>query len=309
MADISTSASSRAWPPVGGSSDSSLSDASKSPSDAAIDISSSPRPVSECLDEDADGNQTYFYFMLFERLGHMRYALFSLGFVLYCVILFLNTLIILAVCLERTMHQPMYILILCLSINSVYGTAAFFPRVLTDLLSNTNIISYEACFLQSFVIFSYTANEFAILMLMAFDRFVAISKPLQYHNIITSKSLIVLIVINWMYPFICLGIGSLLTARLQMCDNKLWKVYCHNYEIVKLSCVNSVLLNLWGFFVLFINAVIPFIFIFYSYVKILFVCHRSSSKFKSKAYQTCLYVTIIKSIDNINKSLPFILYC
>nr|XP_055051414.1 olfactory receptor 8-like [Misgurnus anguillicaudatus] len=233
-------------------------------------------------------NNTNFYFMLFENLGYIRYALFTLGFVLYCVIIILNVLIILAICLERTLHQPMYILISCLSINSVYGTAAFFPRVLSDLLSDTHSVSHAACLLQASVIFSYAANEFTILMLMAFDRFVAISKPLHYHNIITSRFLIILIVVNWIYPMLCLGIGAILTAKLTMCDNRLWKVYCHNYEIVKLSCVNSILLNIWGFLILFINAVIPLILILYSYIKILIICQRSSSKFKRKAYQTCI---------------------
>nr|XP_055051528.1 putative gustatory receptor clone PTE03 [Misgurnus anguillicaudatus] len=233
-------------------------------------------------------NKTYFYFMLFENLGHIRYALFSLGFVLYCVIIILNVLIILATFLERTLHQPMYILISCLSINSVYGTAAFFPRMLSDLLSDTHAIPYEACLIQSFVIFSYTANEFTTLLLMAFDRFVAISKPLQYHNIITLRFLTVLIFIHWIFPMLCLAISGLFTARLTMCDNKLWKVYCHNYEIVKLSCANTISNNIWGFFILIITAVIPLCLILYSYVKILIICQRSSSQFRSKAYQTCI---------------------
>ncbi|XP_065099089.2 olfactory receptor 51I2-like [Paramisgurnus dabryanus] len=233
-------------------------------------------------------NKTYFYFMLFENLGHIKYALFSLGFVLYCVIIILNVVIILSIYLERTLHQPMYILISCLSINSVYGTAAFFPRMLSDLLSDTHTIPYEACLIQCFVIFSYTANEFATLMLMAFDRFVAISKPLRYHNIITLRVLTVLIFIHWIFPLLCLGISGILTARLTMCDNKLWKVYCHNYEIVKLSCTNSLNSNVWGLFVLITTAVIPLCLILHSYVKILIICQRSSSQFRSKAYQTCI---------------------
>ncbi|XP_055051416.2 olfactory receptor 51I2-like [Misgurnus anguillicaudatus] len=233
-------------------------------------------------------NKTYFHFMLFKNLGHIRYALFTLGFVLYCVIIILNVLIILAICLERTLHQPMYILISCMSINSLYGTAAFFPRVLSDLLSDTQIISPEACIIQSFVIYSYLANEFATLMLMAFDRFVAICKPLRYHNIVTLTVLTVLIFIHWIFPMLCLGISALLTSRLTMCDNKLWKVYCHNYEIVKLSCASSLIINVWGFFMLIISAVIPLCLIIYSYVKILIICQRSSSQFRSKAYQTCI---------------------
>ncbi|XP_016402564.1 olfactory receptor 4F17-like, partial [Sinocyclocheilus rhinocerous] len=182
------------------------------------------------------GNGTYFFFMLFENLGCIKYAFFSLGFIFYCVVIYLNVLIMLAVFLERTLHQPMYILISCLSINSVYGTAGFFPRLLTDLLYDTHRISFEACLIQSVVIYSYAACELTILMLMAFDRLVAISKPLHYNNIITKCFLTLLIVIAWLYPIICVGFAGILTARLKMCGNKLFKVYCHNYEIVKLSC-------------------------------------------------------------------------
>ncbi|XP_048017458.1 putative gustatory receptor clone PTE03 [Megalobrama amblycephala] len=233
-------------------------------------------------------NGTYFYFMLFENLGYIRYAFFSLGFILYCAITLFNAIIMLAIFLERTLHQPMYILISCLSVNSVFGTAGFFPRVLTDLLSDTHSISREACVLQTYVIFTYAANENTILMLMAFDRFVAISKPLQYHNIITPRFLTVLIVINLTYPMISLGTSAILTSRLTLCGNKLFKVYCHNFEVVKLSCANTAVNNVMGFFILITTVIIPLSLILYSYVKILIICRRSSAQFKSKAYQTCI---------------------
>ncbi|XP_055051425.2 olfactory receptor 52E4-like [Misgurnus anguillicaudatus] len=233
-------------------------------------------------------NGTYFYFMLFENLGHMRYIFFSLAFIYYCVVLCLNVLIVLAIRQERTLHQPMYILIACLSINSLYGTAAFFPRLLSDLLSDIHTISRETCYLQVLVIYTYASYEFTILTLMAFDRLVAISKPLQYHNIITPRSLTVFMVINWTYPLIMVGIASILTARLTICGNKLYKVYCHNYDIVKLSCVRNTVINIYGLLVTITTVFIPLIFIFYSYVKILIVCKRSSPEFRSKAFQTCV---------------------
>ncbi|XP_051536029.1 olfactory receptor 51I2-like, partial [Myxocyprinus asiaticus] len=229
-----------------------------------------------------------FYFMLFKDLGYIRYAFFSLGFIFYCVVIYFNVLIILAVFLERTLHQPMYILISCLSINSVYGTAGFFPRLLADLLSDTHTISREACLLQSVVIYTYAAYELTILMLMAFDRLVAISKPLQYHNIFTPRFLTILIILNWMCPMISIGIAAILTARLTICGNKLLKVYCHNYEIVKLSCVNNTIINMYGLIVTVTNVFFPLTFIIYSYVKILIICQRSSREIKSKAYQTCI---------------------
>ncbi|XP_016417306.1 putative gustatory receptor clone PTE03, partial [Sinocyclocheilus rhinocerous] len=233
-------------------------------------------------------NGTYFYLMLFENIGYIRYAFFGLGFILYCAIVFFNALIILAIFLERTLHQPMYILISCLSVNSVFGTAAFFPRLLTDLLSDTHSVSREACILQAFVIYSYATNENTILMLMAFDRYVAISKPLQYNNIMNPRILSVLIAISWIYPMLCVGIAGILNASLTMCGNKLWKVYCHNWEIVKLSCANTIVNNVFGLFILTTTVIMPLSFILYSYVKILIICRKSSLDFRRKAYQTCI---------------------
>ncbi|XP_016116989.1 putative gustatory receptor clone PTE03 [Sinocyclocheilus grahami] len=233
-------------------------------------------------------NGTYFYLMLFENIGYIRYAFFSLGFILYCAIVFFNALIIFAIFLERTLHQPMYILISCLSVNSVFGTAAFFPRLLTDLLSDTHSVSRAACILQAFVIYSYATNESTILMLMAFDRYVAISKPLQYNNIMTPRILSVLIAISCIYSMLCVGIGCILNARLTKCGNKLWKVYCHNWEIVKLSCANTIVINVFGFFIATTTLIMPLSFILYSYVKILIICRKSSLDFRRKAYQTCI---------------------
>ncbi|XP_052431802.1 putative gustatory receptor clone PTE03 [Carassius gibelio] len=233
-------------------------------------------------------NGTYFYLMLFENIGYIRYAFFGLGFIVYCAIVLFNALIILAIVLEGTLHQPMYILISCLSVNSVFGTAAFFPRLLTDLLSDTHSVSREACILQAFVIYSYASNENTILMLMAFDRYVAISKPLQYNNIMTPRILSFLISISCIYPMLCLGIAGILNARLTMCGNKLWKVYCHNWEIVKLSCANSIVNNVFGLFILTTTVIMPLSFILYSYVKILIICRKSSLDFRRKAYQTCI---------------------
>ncbi|XP_026138934.1 putative gustatory receptor clone PTE03 [Carassius auratus] len=233
-------------------------------------------------------NGTYFYLMLFENIGYIRYAFFGSGFIIYCAIIFFNALIILAIVLERTLHQPMYILISCLAINSLFGTAAFFPRLLTDLLFDTHSVSRAACILQAIVIYSYASNENTILMLMAFDRYVAISKPLQYNNIMTPTMLSVLISIGWIYTMLCVGIAGILNARLTMCGNKLWKVYCHNWEIVKLSCANTIINNVFGFFILTTTVIMPLTFILYSYVKILIICRKTSIDFRRKAYQTCI---------------------
>uniref|UniRef100_A0AAY5F6F9 G-protein coupled receptors family 1 profile domain-containing protein n=1 Tax=Electrophorus electricus TaxID=8005 RepID=A0AAY5F6F9_ELEEL len=233
-------------------------------------------------------NGTFFYFNMFEDMGHLRYFFFCLSFTIYCLILSFNMIIVFVIVLETALHQPMYILISCLSVNSLYGTAGLFPRLLSDLLSYSHTISRYACQVQAFVIYTYASYEYTILTLMAYDRFIAISKPLQYHSIITPRILAIMIVLACIFPLLSVGTGIILTAKLKLCGHELTKLYCSNWVIVKLSCMNTALNNIFGFVVLIITVLIPLSFILFSYIKILIICQRNSSEFRRKAYQTCL---------------------
>ncbi|KAK2831464.1 hypothetical protein Q7C36_016550 [Tachysurus vachellii] len=233
-------------------------------------------------------NDTLLFFSLFENLGHFQYIYFILGSLLYCTILFFNVIIILVIFMESPLHQPMYILIACLSINSLYGTAGFFPRLLFDLLLYSHSITRSGCHMQTFVIYTYASYEFTILTLMAYDRYVAISKPLQYHSIMTPKVLIILITISGIYPMLYIGLGIVFTAKLRLCGNELSKLYCNNWIIAKLSCENAIFSNIYGFVVLVTTVLIPFTFILYTYIKILMICQKSSKELRRKAYHTCL---------------------
>ncbi|KAI5099001.1 odorant receptor, family E, subfamily 128, member 10, partial [Silurus meridionalis] len=233
-------------------------------------------------------NDTLLFFSMFENMGYFRYIYFILGSLLYGTILFFNAIIIFVIIVESGLHQPMYILIACLSVNSLYGTAGFFPRLLTDLLLYSHSITRSGCHIQTFVIYTYASYEFTILTLMAYDRYVAISKPLQYHSIMTPKVLFVMVAVSVIYPMLSVGLGIIVTARLRLCGNDLKKLYCNNWIIAKLSCENAAFENIYGFIVLVTTVLIPFSFILYSYIKILMICQKSSKELKSKAYHTCL---------------------
>ncbi|XP_076832072.1 olfactory receptor 52K1-like [Brachyhypopomus gauderio] len=233
-------------------------------------------------------NGTYFYFTMFEDMGNLRYVFFSLSFIVYCLIISFNIIIIFAIVLETVLHQPMYILISCLAVTSLYGTAGLFPRLLSDLLLYSHSISRYACLVQAFVIYSYASYEYTILTLMAYDRFVAISQPLQYHSIITTRTLSFMIALACIFPLLSIGSGIILSAKLKLCRHELTKLYCSNWGIVKLSCENTVFNNFFGFVVLIITVLIPLSFILFSYIKILIICQRNSSEFRRKAYHTCL---------------------
>ncbi|XP_006627991.1 olfactory receptor 2K2-like [Lepisosteus oculatus] len=229
-----------------------------------------------------------FLLTLFGEIENVRFAYFALALFVYLSIIVINLTLTLLIFLEKNLHEPMYIFLCGLSVNSLYGTAGFFPRFLADLLSDTQTITRAACFTQAFIIYSYAISEFSMLTVMAYDRYVAITEPLQYNIIMTPRHISVLMAVAWLYPVFCMGLIIMFSARLPLCGNQIERLYCSNWSIVKLSCVNTTLNNAVGFVISCISSVLPLCFILYSYIKILIVCQKSSKEFKNKALQTCL---------------------
>ncbi|KAM4560720.1 olfactory receptor 51I2-like [Fundulus diaphanus] len=217
-------------------------------------------------------------------MGSLKYLYFSLCFLIYCA----NVAIILTLCLERSLHQPMYVFICCLSFNSLRGAAGFFPRFLPDLLSNTHFISRPSCFVQIFVLYMYATSEMAILSIMAYDRFVAVCQPLRHRSKMTFRTVLRLIVLAELYPaFICSCCISL-TIRLPLCGIKVQRFFCTTWPLVRLSCMDTGVNNIAGLLAMVATIFIPLLFVLYSYLWILLVSRRSSHELRGKALQTCL---------------------
>ncbi|KAM3607081.1 uncharacterized protein V6R79_001509 [Siganus canaliculatus] len=230
----------------------------------------------------------HFNLTMFVDIGIYYYPAFALCLLLYVFILCANLVIIVVVFRERALHEPMYIFIAFLSVNSLYGSAGFFPRFLLDLLSDTHLISRPACFTQTYMIYSYGSNEMTILAIMAYDRYVAVCNPLHYHSKMTPRTVCRLAAFAWITPVFIIAICLYLTIRLPLCGNTIMKIYCGMWNITKLSCVTTVVNNIVGLILSAIIVILPLLFVFYTYFQILLVCKRSSSEFKSKVFETCL---------------------
>ncbi|XP_029283043.1 olfactory receptor 10A3-like [Cottoperca gobio] len=231
---------------------------------------------------------SHFQLTLFADYGPLRYLLFSLCLLIYVTTIFANVVIILTVCLQKTLHQPMYVFISCLCVNSLYGSAGFFPRFLMDILSETHLISRPCCFLQMYVIYTYASCELTILGIMAYDRFVAICQPLHYYSKMTFKMVWCLLLLGVLYPVFVIGFFLYLSVRLPLCGNKVHRLFCSNLPVVQLSCVDTTLIYIAGQFATMTTILIPLFFVLYTYLRILLVCRRSSSEFRGKALRTCL---------------------
>ncbi|XP_028821616.1 olfactory receptor 142-like [Denticeps clupeoides] len=232
-------------------------------------------------------NET-FYFTLYQDQGHLKYVYFITILLEYVAILFLNISIILTVIKEKSLHEPMYIFISCLSINALYGTTGLFPRLSIDLLSDSHAISRPACFTQIYIIYTYSISELTILAVMAYDRYVAICRPLHYHSVMTARATGLLMAAAAFWPFFWMAFVVYLAARLPLCGRAITRLYCSTWSVARLSCVSTAVNNAFGLFVASTSVFLPSGFILFTYVRILIVCKRSSAEVRGKALQTCL---------------------
>ncbi|XP_029981369.1 olfactory receptor 10J4-like [Sphaeramia orbicularis] len=237
-------------------------------------------------------NMFHFNLTLFVKIGSFRYPAFVLCLLMFAFIVSANIIILLVISQERTLHEPMYVFIALLSVNALYGSTGFFPRFLMDLLSDTHFISRPACFTQIYIIYTYASNEMTILSIMAFDRYVAVCQPLHYHNKMTRKKVCILSAFAWIMPAFSVATCIYLTVRLPLCGNKILKVYCAAWSVAKLSCASTLILHIATLFVGVVTVFLPLIYVLYTYCRIIIVCSKMSSEFKSKVFQTCLPHTI-----------------
>ncbi|KAM6978372.1 olfactory receptor 51L1-like [Tautogolabrus adspersus] len=233
-------------------------------------------------------NPFYLNLTLFMNIGHYRYPSFVFCLLLYSFIVSANLVMILIIIRERTLHEPMYIFIAFLSVNSLYGSTGFFPRFFMDLLSDSHLISRPACFTQIYIIYTYASNEMTILGIMAYDRYVAVCHPLHYHRKMTSKTVLKLSALAWFFPAFGLIVCISLSARLPLCGNEIQKLFCANWNVVKLSCVATDANNIYGLWLTITTVFLPLSFVLFSYLKIVIVCWRSSAEFKGKVLHSCL---------------------
>ncbi|XP_023969894.2 olfactory receptor 51G2-like [Chrysemys picta bellii] len=181
-----------------------------------------------------------------------------------------NSTILLIIKTDPSLHEPMYIFLSMLAVTDLGLSISTIPTILGIYLFNSREISLDACFAQIFFIHSFVFTESSILLLMAFDRFVAISNPLRYASILTlpriSKMGLVCVLrgvaVSFPFPF--------LLKRFQYCRaNVLSHSYCLHQDVMKLACSDITVNYIYGLFLTVLTVWLDSVLIFLSYVMIL----------------------------------------
>ncbi|XP_049904920.1 olfactory receptor 13-like [Epinephelus moara] len=222
-----------------------------------------------------------------ETMNH-RAVLFSLTLLCYLFILLVNVTLIVIIILDKNLHEPMYILLCMFCMNGLYGTAGFYPKFLWDLLSPVHVISYAGCHVQALVMYSFACSDLSILAVMAYDRYAAICRPLEYHSVMSKQRLSTLVCFSWLAPFCIIGTNIILTSRLKLCSSFIARLFCVNWIIVSLACfpADTIVNNIVAYITIIIY-VFHGVFIVWSYMYLIKTCVNSTEN-RAKFMQTCV---------------------
>ncbi|XP_042544873.1 olfactory receptor 1361-like [Dipodomys spectabilis] len=215
--------------------------------------------------------------------------LFGLFLGTYLVTLIGNFLIILAISCDPHLHTPMYFFLANLSSVDICFSSVTVPKMLVNHLVGGRSISYVGCMTQMYFFITFINMDGFLLSVMAYDRYVAICRPLHYSLIMRPRLCVLLVAISWVVTNLHALLHTLLLVRLTFCsDNTVHHFFCDPYPVMKLSCSDTFLNDLVVFTVGGVIFLTPFTCIVVSYAYIFSnVLRVPSARGIRKALSTC----------------------
>ncbi|XP_054443138.1 olfactory receptor 4C11-like [Pteronotus mesoamericanus] len=235
-------------------------------------------------------NNSVIEFILFgltQDAGKQK-AVFMVFLILYLATLSGNFLVVATIKTSRTLGGPMYVFLFYLSFADVCLSTTMAPRLIVNAISQNKTISYNECMTQVFAAHFFGCMEIFVLILMAFDRYVAICKLLRYLTIMSQRVCGMLVILAWVGSGIHSTAQIFLALQLPFCGpNVIDHYFCDLQPLMKLACMDMYVINL----LLVSNSgaicMVSFIILFISYVVILYSLRNHSTEGRRKALSTC----------------------
>ncbi|KAB0353914.1 hypothetical protein FD755_023392 [Muntiacus reevesi] len=233
-------------------------------------------------------NVTEFIFLGLSPNQLVQKVCFVIFLLLYVAIVLGNFLIVLTVMSSRSLGSPMYFFLSYLSFVEICYASTTTPKLISDLLAERKTISLWGCMTQVFLIHFFGGIEMFLLTVMAYDRYVAICKPLNHTTIMNRQACAFLVGAAWVGGFVHSLAQILLVFRLPFCGpNVIDHYFCDVLPLLKLACSDTFLIGL----LIVANggtlSVISFVALLASYVVILLHLRTRSSEGQCKALSTC----------------------
>ncbi|XP_018426205.1 PREDICTED: olfactory receptor 10A7-like [Nanorana parkeri] len=232
---------------------------------------------------------TMIHLLGFQIPHNLTIFIFCLFFIIYCVTICGNLLIITLVSYSKTLHSPMYFFLSQLSLSDILLATDIIPNTLHAVLMKETIISFSDCITQFYFFDVSETSECLLLTVMCYDRYLAICKPLHYNLTMNFEFCCKMVIACWVSSASIVLIHTLTISQLTFCGlNTMDHFFCDLDPILKLSCSDTTIVQLEVTLLSSLFVVMPFFIIIVSYVYILITIFKISSiTSRQKVFSTC----------------------
>ncbi|XP_053221532.1 olfactory receptor 1019-like [Podarcis raffonei] len=232
---------------------------------------------------------TAFIFRGFTDNPKMQLPLFMVFLLIYVITVIWNVGMIVLICVEPQLHNPMYFFLGNLSFVDLCYSSVIAPKMLADLLAESKSIAYNSCAIQLYLFGLFADVECFLLALMAYDRYVAICKPLHYSVLMSKRVCRQLMAVAYFMGIVDSMIHTCCTFRLPFCrSNAINHFFCDIPPLLALSCsdtyINEILI--FTFLSFIIGGSIGMILVSYIYI-LGTITKMHSTAGRQKAFSTC----------------------
>ncbi|XP_006875497.1 PREDICTED: olfactory receptor 2AT4-like [Chrysochloris asiatica] len=229
---------------------------------------------------------------------------------IYLLILVGNTMILVVVVVEPSLHKPIYFFLINLSTLDIFSTTTTVPKMLPLFLLEDRILSFSACFLQMYLFHGLNCSEAFILVVMAYDRYVAICRPLHYPVHMTPQTNAALAASAWLTALLLPIPAMVQTSQMAVGPvAHVFHCFCDHLAVVQASCSDTTPQTFLGFCIAMVVSFLPLLLVLLSYARILAsVLRINSLEGRTKVFSTCSSHLLVVSTYYSSIAIAYVAY-